>query len=164
MHVCMYVANGAVRDYTSLWQRLPNLGRDKHGWLWHEAQANTQRVDEAFLSATSLVPLWHHFVSIFTISIQHPASLAENAWTDSSKQTALSGSTASKLPTSVATLIQACYIIQACEIAVFVCLRIPSLGNHLRLLNADACSKKFCQDLIKLDFQKKNWPIRIRCK
>lgn len=55
-------------------------------------------------------------------------------------------------------------LIRACEIAVFVCLRIPSLGNHLRLLNADACSKKFCQHLIKLDFQKKNWLIRIRCK
>lgn len=65
---CMYVASGAATDYTSLLQTLPNLGRDKHGWLWHEAQADTQRVDEAFLSATSLVRLKPFCLNLHSIN------------------------------------------------------------------------------------------------
>ena len=140
MFVCMLL---------SLLQRMPNLGRDKHGWLWHEAQADTQRVDEAFLSATSLSA----FETIFTVSIQHPASLAENAWTDSSKQTALSGSTASKLPTSVATLIQ------SCEIAVFVCVFAYLLWEIISAFSMPMhAAKSFARTSSNLTFRRKTDP------
>ena len=109
MYVCCYwCCQGLYQSVAKIAE--PRQGQTRLALARSTSQYSEGRwsLPECNFTSASFIPfcLNLHGINSGSQEVEHPASLPENAWTDSSKQTDLSGSTASKLPTSVATLIQ----------------------------------------------------------